>query len=80
MEGGALARLGRGDRVASAPGFGQGVVIEQQRRPRFDRPLLDEREVRVVDCRGVPGHARDLDGPCRRAEAAAKILDTGQDE
>ena len=44
----------------------------------FGGPLLDGRDVRVVDCGDVPGHARDLDAHYRKAEAAAKkILDAG---
>ena len=53
-----------------------------QHLDRFDfdlgGPLLDGRDVRVVDCGDVPGHARDLDAHYRKAEAAAKkIFDAG---
>ena len=61
-------------RVASAR------ITQHLNRFDFDigGPLLDGRDVRVVDCGDVPGHARDLDAHYRKAEAAAKkILDAG---
>ena len=61
-------------RVASAR------ITQHLNRFDFDLggPLLDGRDVRVVDCGDVPGNARDLDAHYRKAESAArKILDAG---
>ena len=61
-------------RVASAR------ITQHLNRYDFDvgGPLLDGRDIRVVDCGDVPGDARDLGAHYRKAEAAArKILDTG---
>ena len=61
-------------RVASAR------ITQHLNRYDFDigGPLLDGRDIRVVDCGDVPGDARDLAAHYRKAEAAArKILDAG---